>query len=45
MVGENLWELILSFYPVGLRDQIQVIRLSDNHLYLLKHFCSPILSI
>lgn len=28
----NLWELALSLYHMGLRDQTQMVRLGDKHL-------------
>lgn len=30
--GGNLWELALSLYHMGLRDQTQMVRLGDKHL-------------
>lgn len=34
---DNLWEPILSFYCVSLRDQTQVVRLGGKRLSLLSH--------
>lgn len=40
---ENLWELVLSFYCVCSRDQVQDIRLGDKRLYFLNCFTGPAL--
>lgn len=41
---DTSWGLCFSFYHVGLRDQIQAVRLSCRYLYLLSHLVSPLKS-
>lgn len=37
----NLPELVLSSYHVGLEDQTQVIRFGGKHLYLMNDHAAP----
>lgn len=37
----NLWESVIFFYPMGLCDTIQTIKLSSKCLYPLSHLSSP----
>jgi hypothetical protein len=39
--GDNLWELVLSSYPVSPGDQTQVVSLSGKHLYSLSPIAGP----
>lgn len=39
--GDNLQESALSFHPVSLRNQTQVIRLADKSLYPLSRHTGP----
>jgi hypothetical protein len=43
MLEDKLWELVLSFYHVGSRDQTQVIRLGVRCIFLLSHLARPFL--
>lgn len=38
----NLWEVFLSFYHVGPREQIQVIRLGRKFSYPLSHLAHSV---
>jgi hypothetical protein len=37
LVKDNFFELMLSFHPVGTREQTQVINLGGKDHYLLSH--------
>lgn len=39
--GDNLWELIFSFYPVGLWHVSQKIRSGDEFSYLWSFLAGP----
>lgn len=41
-VGVISQYFILSFYPVGLRDETQVAKLYSKHHYPLKHLTGPL---
>lgn len=41
-VKGQIVESILSFYKVGLDDQIQIVRLDHNHFYLISYSYSSV---
>lgn len=40
-LNDNLSKLVLSFYHVGLGDQIQTVKLGGSHLYPPNHLANP----